>query len=176
MEEIWKDVVGYEGIYQVSNTGRVRSLSRHRIVGWADYTSKEMMLKQSENRCGYKFVWLHKNKDRKIFKIHRLVAEAFIPNPNNFRCINHKDENKANNHAENLEWCNHSYNNNYGARNHKVRIANGKPVLQYTIGGCFVREWICMREAQRETGIRNIYEVCNGKRKTSGGYIWKYKE
>ena len=177
-EEIWKDVVGYEGLYQVSNLGRVKSLPRHLVVGWADYISKEKILKQSEHRQGYKYVWLHKNKEKKIFKIHRLVAEAFIPNPHNFQCINHKDENKANNFVDNLEWCNHSYNNNYGDRNNKVRKANCKIVLQYTLNGKFIKEWNGTREAGRELNIscNCISAVCLGKRKTAGGFIWKYKE
>lgn len=175
-KEIWKDVVGYEGYYQVSNLGRVKSLSRHCIVGWADFMSKEKILKQSVNNGGYKYVWLHKDGYKKIFKIHRLVAIAFLENPHNYRCINHKDENRQNNVVDNLEWCNHSYNNSYGSRGDKFRKAVGKVVLQYTLDGEFVKEWICMREAQRGTGIRGIDMVCNGKRKTAGGYIWKYKE
>lgn len=176
MKEIWKDVVGYEGLYQVSNLGRVKSLSRHRIVGWADYVSKEKVLKQSTNNGGYNYVWLHKEGKKKIYKIHRLVATAFIENVNNYPCINHKDENKRNNCVDNLEWCNHSYNNNYGTRNEKVKRANGKPVLQYTKEGEFVKEWQCTREVKRILGIRNVHYVCNGKRKSAGGFIWKYKK
>lgn len=176
MEEIWKDVVGYEGLYQVSNKGRVKSLSRHREVGWANYISKERIIKPATHRQGYKYVCLHKNGNKKIFKIHRLVAIAFIPNPNGFNCINHKDENPSNNNLENLEWCNHSYNNRYGMRCEKFRKSMGKVVLQFTKNGDFLKEWICMRVAQRETGIRNIDVVCRGERKTAGGYIWKYKE
>ncbi len=176
MKEIWKDIVGYEGYYQVSNLGRVKSLSRHCVVGWADFLSKEKILKQSINNGGYKYVWLHKSGQRKIFKIHRLVAMAFIPNPKGFRCVNHKDENRENNNVENLEWCTHSYNNSYGTRNDKFRKKMGKVVLQYTKDGEFVREWICMRVAERETGIKSIDAVCNGKRKSAGGFVWKYKE
>lgn len=175
-KEIWKDVVGYEGLYQVSNLGRIKSLPRHRVVGWANYISKEKIIKQSNHRQGYKIVLLHKDGECKTYKVHRLVAIAFIPNKKGYRCVNHKDENKSNNIVDNLEWCNHSYNNNYGTRNEKVRKANGKPVLQYSKDGILLKEWICMREAQRGTGIQSIDSVCNGKRKTAGGYIWKYKE
>ena len=176
MEEIWKDVVGYEGLYQVSNLGRVKSLSHHCVVGWADFMSKEKILKQSTNNGGYKYVWLHKDGSKKIFKIHRLVAIAFIPNPNGFKCINHRDENRENNCVFNLEWCTHSYNNSYGTRVDKFRKKMGKVVLQYTKDGEFVKEWICMRVAERTTGIKSIGAVCNGERKSAGGFIWKYKE
>lgn len=176
MEEVWKDIAGYEGLYQVSNKGRVKSLSRRRIVGWANYISKEKIIRPATHRQGYKYVCLYNNDGRKIFKIHRLVAMAFIPNPNGFGCINHKDENPSNNSIENLEWCDHSYNNRYGTRCEKFRKSMGKVVLQFTKNGDFVKEWICMRVAERGTGIRNIDVVCRGERKTAGGFIWKYKD
>jgi hypothetical protein len=176
MGESWRDIVGYEGFYQISNLGNVKSLSRHRVVGFADYKSKEKIIKQSTNNGGYKYVWLHKNGKRKIYKIHRLVAMAFLKNPLNYRCINHKDENRQNNIVENLEWCNHSYNNSYGTRIDKFREKVGKPVLQYTKDGVFIKEWCCTRVAERSLCIRNIYACCNGKRKSVGGFVWRYKE
>lgn len=176
MNEIWKDIIGYEGLYQISNLGRVKSLPRHRVVGWADYWSEEKILKQSINNGGYKYLWLHKNGERKTYKIHRLVATAFLENPHNYRCVNHKDENRQNNIADNLEWCTHSYNNSYGSRGDKFRKAIGKSVLQYTKDGLFIREWCCTRVAERAVGIRNICDCCNGKRKSVGGFIWKYKD
>lgn len=175
-KEIWKDVVGYEGLYQVSNLGRVKSLPRRIMCGWADFISKEKIISQANHRQGYKIVCFHRNGKQKTYKVHRLVAEAFIPNHKKYKCINHKDENKSNNVVSNLEWCNHSYNNNYGTRNEKVRKVNGKQVQQYTLDGTLVKEWVCMREAQRLTGVRNIYSVCNGERKSAGGFFWKYKE
>lgn len=177
-QEIWKDVVGYEGLYQVSNLGRVKSLPVHRKVGWADYISKEIILKQSVDRSGYLVVCLHKEKVRHIAKVHRLVALAFLENPNNYRCVNHKDEDKTNNNVNNLEYCTHSYNNNYGTRNERVMKANCKRVVQYTKSGIFIAEWNGTRDAQRNTGVHscNISLVCKGVRKTSGGFIWKYKE
>ena len=178
MDEIWKDVVGYEGLYQVSNLGRVKSLPRRIIVGWADYVSKEKILSQANHRQGYKFVCFHRNGKQKTYKVHRLVAEAFISNPNNYKCINHKNENPSNNNVDNLEWCNHSYNNNYGTRNERVRNATCKIVEQYTKDGQYIRDWNGTREIQRVLGIRcsNISGACLGKRKTAGGFVWKYKE
>lgn len=114
MEE-WRDIKGYEGIYQVSNLGRVKSLGNGK-------KRKEKILKQQKTGRwkNYYKVILFKNGIPKTKKIHRLVAEAFIPNPNNYPCVNHKDENPSNNFVENLEWCSYEYNNNYGTKNKRV--------------------------------------------------------
>ena len=189
-KEIWKDVSGYEGLYQVSNLGRVKSLPVHRKVGWADYVSKEKILKQCKNKYGYLFVCLHKGDTQRVVKVHRLVALAFIANPNNLPCVNHKDENKENNFVfvnkdgsvdldkSNLEWCTYSYNNNYGTKNERVMKSSCKRLLQYTKKGDFIAEWYGTRDAQRNTGIHccNISLACRGIRKTAGGFVWKYKE
>ena len=111
--EIWKDIEGYEGLYQVSNKGRIKSLNYRR-------TGKERVLSSSPTSSGYLVVCLYKNKKPKPFLIHRLVAEAFIPNSDNLPEVNHKDENKLNNRVENLEWCDREYNINYGNRNEKA--------------------------------------------------------
>lgn len=108
-EEIWKPVVGYEGLYEVSSYGRVRSLRRGRI------------LTGTINRDGYVRCHIKVNGVLKSHFVHRLVAEAFIPNPDNLSCVNHKDEVKINNSVENLEWCDRKYNNNYGSRMDKTR-------------------------------------------------------
>lgn len=107
MEEIWKDIEGYEGLYQVSNLGKVKSLNYNK-------TAKSELLKLRKNTNGYTRVVLYKNRKAKDYQVHRLVAEAFIPNPNNYPIINHKDENKTNNRVDNLEWCTYLYNNTYG--------------------------------------------------------------
>ena len=101
MEEVWKSIFDYSN-YKISNLGRIRSLKKYKI------------LKQSTNRFGYKSVSLHKFGTSKTFAIHRLVAKAFIPNPNNYPCVNHKDENPSNNCVSNLEWCTYQYNSIYG--------------------------------------------------------------
>lgn len=105
MTEIWKDIEGYEGKYQVSNFGQVKSM-----IG------QEKVLHPKKHRNGHLQIGLHKDKKRKTMYIHRLVAQAFIPNPDNLPCVNHKDENPNNNNVDNLEWCTQKYNCNYGTR------------------------------------------------------------
>ena len=107
MKETWKDIEGYEGLYQVSNLGKVKSLNYNK-------TSESKLLKLQKNSNGYTRVVLYKNRKPKVCLVHRLVAQAFIPNPNNLPQINHKDEDKANNSVDNLEWCTYLYNNTYG--------------------------------------------------------------
>ena len=126
--EEFRDIPGYEGLYEVSNLGRVRSLETERI------------LKPSKNTWGYLFVSLYKNGIKKAVRIHRLVALAFIPNPDNLPCINHKDEDKTNNTVDNLEWCDDKYNANYGTRNERIAEKTRKPVLQFDLLGNFIRE------------------------------------
>ena len=179
ISEIWKDVKDYEGLYQVSNLGNVRSIKSNKV------------LVLSSSPSGYKFINLRKNSTGKNFRVHRLVAEAFIPNINKLPFINHKDENPENNNVENLEWCTASYNINYGDRNNKVakkvsiwRKKKGveysprkrKKVAQYTLDDKFVREFRSINEAGRETksSIGTIYNCCVDKSKSCNGYKWKF--
>ena len=120
-EEIWCPIRGYEGIYEVSDQGRVKS------IGYG----KERILRPVRNNNGYLLVGLRKNREQKWYLVHRLVAQAFIPNPDNLPQVNHKDENKTNNSVQNLEWCDRKYNCNYGTRNQRI----SKPVLQFTKDG-----------------------------------------
>lgn len=120
MEEIWKDIEGYDGIYMVSNLGRVKSLPRS-CQGLN--ASKEIILKQSEDKDGYLLVGLHKNGKSKTVRVSRIVAKAFIPNPNEYPDVNHKDENNQNNRVDNLEWCTTQYNLTYG---HRLDCAKGE--------------------------------------------------
>lgn len=122
-EEIWKDIIGYEGLYQVSSLGRVRSLDRYDS---RNHFRNGRMLKLSYNTVGYLSVGLHSNGKAKMYMVHRMVAQAFIPNPNNLPIINHKDENPSNNSVENLEWCTAKYNSNYGTRNDRIRTTSIK--------------------------------------------------
>lgn len=174
MEEIWKDVVGYEGYYQVSNFGRVKSLERKIPARKAKRAKSETIMNQTKNNTGYLMVNLCVNQFRKKFLVHRLVAIAFIPNPDNLPQINHKDENKENNCVDNLEWCNNVYNNNYGRHCENISKANGKPVLCVETGEIFRSQ----RMAAKHIGVdqTQIYRCCNGKRKTTGGYHWKFAE
>lgn len=146
--EVWKDVVGYEGLYQVSSFGRVKRLKN----------GKERILKPILHCSGYLYVNLFKNKIHEGFRVHRLVAMTFIPNLNDLPQVNHKDENKMNNHAENLEWCDAKYNTNFGTRTKKAaeKLTNGKlsrKINQYTLDGEFVQTWPSMRQVERELGI-----------------------
>lgn len=130
MDEIWKSVRGFEGYYEVSNLGRVRSVDRHIYdkVRKCDRLLKGRVLSTRDNGNGYKGVMFCKEHKLYQMYVHRLVAEAFIPNPNNYPVVNHKDENKGNNSRYNLEWCDGSYNNNYGTRTqrwYETRIKNG---------------------------------------------------
>ena len=163
MDEIWKDKKDYEGHYQVSNCGRVKSIK----------FGKERILKLIKNKDGYLYVNLYKNSIKKKYKVHRLVAEAFIPNTNNYKEVNHKDECKTNNVVTNLEWCDRKYNNNYGTRTEKC----SKKVYQYTLDGQFVKEWPSTREAARNGFNQgNVAACCRGELKTYKGYIWSYNK
>lgn len=177
-KEIWKDIKGYEGLYQVSNLGNIKSLDRninnHFVLG--------KQLKSYSGTSGYLFVRLSKNNKYKNFIIHRIVAETFIENPNNYNYVNHKDEDKINNNVCNLEWCSQKYNCNYGNRNKKISQKNtngkcSKRVEQYIKDGTYIRTWISLKQIQRELNynIGNIGQVCLGNRITANGYRWKYE-
>lgn len=178
--EIWKDIEGYEGMYQVSNMGRVRALDRVKPNSGGQI-AKGHILPQSDNGHGYRFVSLWKFNKGRRFYVHRLVASAFIPNPNNFPIINHKDEDKSNNRYENLEWCTQKYNINYG--NHMKRlkesyIANGnnRPIDVYDMKGTFLKTFDCSNEVCKEIGInrRGLYLACQGVTKSYKGYRFAF--
>lgn len=192
MKEIWKDIYGYEGKYQVSNLGRIKSLSRKRWNGFTYANKKEQILKLRLNQHGYLHVCLYdRNRNSKDVEIQRLVAQAFIPNPNNLPCVNHKDENPQNNKVLNLEWCDYKYNNNYGNHNLKlsltrqkkkyksIAIKNGrkasKAVVQFDLNGKQLHIFFSQSEAARETNSTQdgISRCCNGKCKSHNGYLWK---
>lgn len=178
MVEIWKAVVGHEGLYEVSNLGNVRRLPTEGTVGTGNYARDGRILKSRKNNKGYSLVDLWSNGKREQKLVHRLVAEAFIPNPDNLPEVNHKDENPSNCCLNNLEWCTHLYNSRYGIRNIKIARANSKVVLQFDLEGRFVKKYPSTMDVQRETGIGNsrISECCRGKRKKAGGYIWEYEQ
>lgn len=196
--EIWKDIPGYEGIYQVSNFGRVKSVERYSNDNKRKRLLKEKILKQGNHKLGYKNIHLVKDGVEKILSIHRLVALAFIPNPDNLPFINHKDENRSNNYLDNLEWCTQKYNVNYGncinkrketwKKNDSFLKANetkkknnsrGHEIEIYSISKLNneITYYKSICEASRITGIlkSHIGECCRGIRKSACGYYWKYK-
>lgn len=153
-----KDIQNYEGLYAVTSCGKVYSYKRKKF------------LKPRKNKKDYLQVDLYKGGERKTYLVHRLVAEAYLPNPEGLPQVNHKDENKENNALPNLEWCDGSYNINYGSRNQKI----SKPVFCVELNKTFDGA----RAAGRELGLdnSNIIKCCNGKYKTTGGYHWRYQE
>ena len=175
MEEVWKDVNGYEGLYQISNFGNVKSLNYRRHGYQKNLTPKV-------NNDGRLWVELAKSGKRKQFLVHRLVACAFIPNPSGYKEINHKDENPKNNHVDNLEWCTRKYNVSYYYQRHphgkENRCGNLKnlKINQFSRCGEFVKQWSNSREIFEQTGMSDwsISECCRGNRKTAYGYIWRY--
>ena len=165
--EHWKSITGYDGLYEVSDLGRVKSLKY----------GKERILKPRETHGGYLKVALCKDGKVEQSKIHRLVAKAFIPNPNNLETVNHKDEVKTNNTVSNLEWMSQKDNINYGTRNKRASEALSKQVQMFDKStGELLATFPSLMEAERVTGIYhgNISQCCNGKYKSAGGYIWKY--
>lgn len=180
MKELWKDIKGYEGYYQVSNLGRVRSVDRW-VANSGDTKKflKGRIRKLNYLNNGYLVAHLLKEGKSEPYYVHRLVAEAFIPNPDNLPIINHKDEVKTNNHVDNLEWCTYSYNSNYGTAIERARKNNEgrcKKVYQYNLDGEFIREWESAMEVERQLGYSDssIVDCCKGKSKTAYKHIWSF--
>lgn len=189
--EIWKDIPGWESLYQASNKGRVRSLDRLVHVNvFGKYNGQEMkkgkVLKLVlHNGAGHHpeyIVCLSKNGKAQNEYVHRLVALAFIPNPDNLPEVNHKDENSLNNYVENLEWCDRAYNCTYGTRTERAAKSNSKnrlckTVLQYTVDGVFLQEWPSVHEIERELGYSqgSVSYCCKFNGNQSHGYKWRYK-
>ncbi len=173
-EEIWIKVFDN---YFVSNLGRVKSTMK----------KNEKILTPRENGKGYLRVHLSVNGRIKDYYIHRLVADAFIHNPENLPEVNHKDGDKGNNHIDNLEWCTRSENirhafDNGLSKSPRAMLGrfgknhpNSKPIIQYSMDGLFIKEYESISQAVRETGIKSISDCCLGKQRQSGGFVWKYK-
>jgi len=177
-EEIWKDIKGYEGLYQVSNLGRVKSLERKVPFRNTFKTIKERVLKYCYDGNHYAYISLIKNGEKKNKTVHRLVAEAFIPNPNNLPQVNHIDENKENNKLINLEWCDSLHNLLHSNVIKKGNNSRKKAIQQFTKDGKFIAEFNGVLEACRQLNFKShagIVECCKGTRCTAYGYKWKYK-
>lgn len=175
IKEHWKAVVGYEGLYEVSDQGRIRSLN-YAHTGQVDY------LIPQKTEKGYLRVCLYKNGISKQWRIHRLQAIAFIPNPDNLPCVNHKNETPWDNRVENLEWCNAKYNNNYGTVKQRVsqtmrkHFSSINQVGQYSLEGTLIAVFLSVKEAAKQTRFNsiNILKCCLGKIKSYKGFIWQY--
>lgn len=184
MKETRKDIKGYEGHYQVSNMGNVRSMTKKvNTKGGKKAIKHGKILKQTRKSKGYLAVNLSKNGKSRSYEVQRLVAPAFIQNPNNYPCVNHIDENKENNTVANLEWCTYKYNNIYGDRNRKSSESriNGKlskPVYMCDVDGNILQEFPSIAEVKRSFGYDSakISLVARGERKTAYGYTWKFKK
>lgn len=172
-KEIWKDITGYEGLYQVSDQGRVKSLERKDCLG---RIVKERILKSTPTNNGYLLVALCDGGKPKTLTVHRLVCQAFHKNPEDKPEVNHIDEDKTNNNAVNLEWCTREENINHGSRNERAGKSGSKPVAQYSLDGELIKIWPSLTEVERQTGFCNsaISEAANGKRKQAYNFVWKY--
>ena len=189
--EVWKDVVGYEGLYKVSNLGRVKSLERTKQMKYSrtgcSYIQKvhTCIKKQRIEPLGYLKITINKENIKKRVFVHVLVAKAFVPNTYSLPQVNHKDEDKTNNCVDNLEWCTALYNSNYGTRAERIskkqtnNRPDAKPILQCDKDGNIIREWLSISQAAREGNhdLRSIQHCLHSKYsyKTHHGYIWKFK-
>lgn len=193
MKEIWKDIKDYEGLYQISNLGRLKALEKTIWNGQGYLYFPEKIRKLNPDKDGYLNITLSNKGEAKTFKIHRLVAEAFLPNSDDLPEVNHKDGDKTNNNVSNLEWCTRKENqrhafrigliNQNGERNPMYgRLGadnpNSIPIYQlnkYT--GDIIREYDSLASAGRDLGVNTgkICLVCQGKRDSAYGYKWKYK-
>lgn len=183
MEE-WRDIKGYEGMYQVSNLGNVKSIERKAWNGRGYRVIKERIMKTYDNGYGYLFVYLTKDGEQEKCYIHRLVAEAFLENPDNLPEVNHISEDKTDNRLSNIEWCSHIYNQNYGTRNKRIAEAmTNHPKLSKAVIGInkvsgLIVEFSSAHEASRQLGIDqgHITDCLKGRYKSSGGFYWMYAE
>lgn len=185
MTEIWKDIKDFEGLYQISNLGKVKSLPRYVKNIHGQRIVKEKILKNQINKKGYYSVVLRKNNKSYTKEIHRLIGIAFIENKNNYSCINHIDGNKLNNKLDNLEWCSYKHNINEAYRlglNRYTNLINfknlPKKVLQFDKNNNFINEFESIRKASKITNVcyNSIWLNCCGKQRYAGGYTWKFKE
>ena len=182
MEEIWKDIPEYEGLYQASNFGKIKSIKREHYIPSLNkiiFIDNNKILKPAISKDGYKTVVLTKNKKRKTYKVHKLIALTFISQKDDKLQVNHKDGNKLNNNVENLEWCNNSENIKHAYDNKLIDITKKyKKVNQYDLNGNFIKQWVSMKEAGEKLNIcsQNISMCCRGVRKKTYNCLWRYAD
>ena len=164
INEVWRPIEGFEGLYEVSNLGRVKSVER---IDSNNHPVKERILKPDKHNNGYLYVALWKDGRKKNYAVHRLVSKAFIPNPNNLPEVNHINEIKTDNRVSNLEWMTTKQN---------TRYSNAVAVNQFTLDGKFIRRWDCIRDIEYSLGFQHghISKCCKGKLKSAYGFLWKY--
>lgn len=183
MNEEWKDIKGYEGLYQVSNLGRVRSfdkevIQKHYSGCNSKHIYKGRILKLRKQKNGYLIAYLTINKVQRKYFVHRLVAASFLHKEIDKNYVNHLDGNPTNNNVNNLVWCTQSENIKYAYDNGTKIPPHQRKIEQYDLNGFYIKTWNSQSEIERELKIKqaNISKVCLGKRNHTGGYVWKYAE
>ena len=179
MKEKWKPVPGFEGLYEASTEGRIRSVDRIiKMYNGGEWVRKGAVRRTTLNHSGYLRLSLCKEGIQYPFTVHRLIAKTWLENPENLPEVNHKNENKIDNRVSNLEWCDRGYNIHYGTFGDRVSVSNSRPVTQYTLEGDRLMTFYGSREAERRLGITNqsINLCCLGRRQQAGGFRWKYAD